>query len=102
MGIGPAFAIPAAVKSAGLKLDDINLFEINEVSPLNRLLHIFFLGNSNIISQICRTSFLQAFASQYVYCCKKLNLDPAKVNVNGGALALGHPLGATGMRFAIT
>ncbi|XP_021736198.1 acetyl-CoA acetyltransferase, cytosolic-like isoform X6 [Chenopodium quinoa] len=62
MGFGPAFAIPAAVKSAGLKLNDINLFEINE----------------------------------YVYSCKKLNLDPAKVNVNGGAIALGHPLGATG------
>jgi len=38
----------------------------------------------------------QAFASQYVYCCKKLGLDPKKVNVNGGAIALGHPLGATG------
>ncbi|XP_031373364.1 3-ketoacyl-CoA thiolase 2, peroxisomal-like isoform X1 [Punica granatum] len=69
MGIGPAVAIPAAVKSAGLELDDINLFEINE-----------------------------AFASQYVYCCKKLELDPEKVNVNGGAIALGHPLGATGAR----
>lgn len=40
---------------------------------------------------------MQAFASQYVYCCKKLNLDPKKVNVNGGAMALGHPLGATGI-----
>ncbi|PIN22756.1 hypothetical protein CDL12_04517 [Handroanthus impetiginosus] len=69
MGIGPAVAIPAAVKSAGLELDDIDLFEINE-----------------------------AFASQYVYCCKKLNLDSEKVNVNGGAMALGHPLGATGAR----
>nr|UOI39549.1 3-ketoacyl-CoA thiolase [Betula platyphylla]UVJ47668.1 3-ketoacyl-CoA thiolase [Betula platyphylla] len=67
MGIGPAAAIPAAVKSAGLELDDVDLFEINE-----------------------------AFASQYVYCCKKLGLDPEKVNVNGGAIALGHPLGATG------
>ncbi|KDO65879.1 hypothetical protein CISIN_1g0125222mg, partial [Citrus sinensis] len=66
MGIGPAVAIPAAVKSAGLQIDDINLFEINE-----------------------------AFASQYVYCIKKLGLDPEKVNVNGGAVALGHPLGAT-------
>ncbi|KNA03336.1 hypothetical protein SOVF_210170, partial [Spinacia oleracea] len=73
MGIGPAFAIPAAVKSAGLKLDNIDLFEINE-----------------------------AFASQYVYCGKKLNLDPAKVNVNGGAIALGHPLGATGARCVAT
>lgn len=39
---------------------------------------------------------LQAFASQFLYCCKKLDLDPEKVNVNGGAMALGHPLGATG------
>lgn len=38
----------------------------------------------------------QAFASQFVYCCKELDLDPEKVNVNGGAMALGHPLGATG------
>lgn len=73
MGIGPAVAIPAAVKSAGLKLDDIDLFEINE-----------------------------AFASQFVYCCKKLKLDREKVNVNGGAIALGHPLGATGARCVAT
>ncbi|KAI4356446.1 hypothetical protein L6164_000468 [Bauhinia variegata] len=73
MGVGPAFAIPAAVKSAGLKLGDIDLFEINE-----------------------------AFASQFVYCCKKLALDPKKVNVNGGAIALGHPLGATGARCVAT
>uniref|UniRef100_A0A5B6ZRT5 acetyl-CoA C-acyltransferase n=1 Tax=Davidia involucrata TaxID=16924 RepID=A0A5B6ZRT5_DAVIN len=72
-GIGPVFAIPAAVKSAGLELDDIDLFEINE-----------------------------AFASQFVYCCKKLDLDPEKVNVNGGAMALGHPLGATGARCVAT
>ncbi|RRT69678.1 hypothetical protein BHM03_00006793 [Ensete ventricosum] len=67
MGVGPAVAIPAAVKSAGLQIEDVDLFEINE-----------------------------AFASQFVYCCKKLEIDPAKVNVNGGAIALGHPLGATG------
>ncbi|XAR58706.1 Acetyl-CoA C-acyltransferase [Bertholletia excelsa] len=73
MGVGPAAAIPTAVKSAGLELDDIDLYEINE-----------------------------AFASQYVYCCKKLKLDIAKVNVNGGALALGHPLGATGARCVAT
>ncbi|EER94131.1 hypothetical protein BDA96_01G244400 [Sorghum bicolor] len=73
MGIGPAVAIPAAVKAAGLQMDDIDLFEINE-----------------------------AFASQYVYCCKKLELDPAKVNVNGGAMALGHPLGCTGARCVST
>ncbi|KAG8477828.1 hypothetical protein CXB51_027444 [Gossypium anomalum] len=69
MGIGPAVAIPAAVKSAGLEIDDIDLFEINE-----------------------------AFASQFVYSCKKLGLDCEKVNVNGGAIALGHPLGVTGAR----
>ena len=73
MGIGPAVAIPAAVRSAGLELDDIDLFEINE-----------------------------AFASQYVYCCKKLELAHEKVNVNGGAIALGHPLGATGARCVAT
>nr|C8YNG6.1 RecName: Full=3-ketoacyl CoA thiolase 1, peroxisomal; Short=PhKAT1; Flags: Precursor [Petunia x hybrida]ACV70032.1 3-ketoacyl CoA thiolase 1 [Petunia x hybrida] len=73
MGIGPAVAIPPAVKSAGLDLDDIDLYEINE-----------------------------AFASQFVYCQKKLNLDPEKVNVNGGAMALGHPLGATGARCVAT
>ncbi|KAK9057419.1 hypothetical protein SSX86_022254 [Deinandra increscens subsp. villosa] len=73
MGVGPAVAIPAAVKSAGLKLDNIDLYEINE-----------------------------AFASQFVYCCKKLQLDPQKVNVNGGAMAIGHPLGATGARCVAT
>ncbi|KAL1330703.1 hypothetical protein HN51_047956 [Arachis hypogaea] len=73
MGVGPAFAIPAAVKSAGLELRDIDLFEINE-----------------------------AFASQFVYSCKKLGLDRNKVNVNGGAIALGHPLGATGARCVAT
>ncbi|KAJ6851472.1 3-ketoacyl-CoA thiolase 2, peroxisomal-like [Iris pallida] len=73
MGIGPAAAIPVAVKAAGLQIKDIDLFEINE-----------------------------AFASQYVYCCKKLELDPEKVNVNGGAIALGHPLGATGARCVST
>ncbi|KAJ4823703.1 3-ketoacyl-CoA thiolase 2, peroxisomal [Turnera subulata] len=73
MGIGPAVAIPAAVKAAGLELNDIDLFEINE-----------------------------AFASQFVYCRKKLGLDPEKINVNGGAMALGHPLGATGARCVAT
>ncbi|XP_039072130.1 3-ketoacyl-CoA thiolase 2, peroxisomal isoform X2 [Hibiscus syriacus] len=73
MGVGPAVAIPAAVKAAGLELDDIDLFEINE-----------------------------AFASQFVYCRKKLELDPLKINVNGGAMAIGHPLGATGARCVAT
>ncbi|XLT67499.1 hypothetical protein HN873_023938 [Arachis hypogaea] len=67
LGVGPAFAIPAVVKSAGLELCDIALFEINE-----------------------------AFASQFVYSCKKLGLDHNKVNVNDDAIALGNPLGATG------
>ncbi|CAH2044703.1 unnamed protein product [Thlaspi arvense] len=73
MGVGPAFAIPAAANLAGLEVSDIDLFEINE-----------------------------AFASQYVYCCKKLELDMEKVNVNGGAIAIGHPLGATGARCVAT
>lgn len=73
MGVGPAVAIPAAVKAASLQINDVDLFEINE-----------------------------AFASQFVYCAKKLDLDPAKVNVNGGAIALGHPLGATGARCVST
>jgi len=73
MGIGPATAIPEAVKKAGLNIKDIDLFEINE-----------------------------AFASQAVYCVKKLGINPDKVNVNGGAIALGHPLGATGARQTAT
>ncbi|XP_039005770.1 3-ketoacyl CoA thiolase 1, peroxisomal-like [Hibiscus syriacus] len=73
MGIGPAIAIPVAVKSAGLKIDEIGLLEINE-----------------------------AFASQFVYSCKKLGLDRGKVNVNGVAMALGHPLGCTGARCVST
>ncbi|XP_050215872.1 3-ketoacyl-CoA thiolase 2, peroxisomal [Mercurialis annua] len=73
MGVGPAVAIPAAVKAAGLELNDIDLFEINE-----------------------------AFASQFVYCRKKLELDPERINVNGGAMAIGHPLGATGARCVAT
>jgi acetyl-CoA acyltransferase len=73
MGIGPAKAIPKAVAAAGLKLEDIDLFEINE-----------------------------AFASQALYCVRELGLDEAKVNVNGGAIALGHPLGCTGARLTTT
>ena len=64
MGIGPVFAIPKAVEQAGLKLSDIDLFEINE-----------------------------AFASQALYSVRELGLSTDKVNVNGGAIALGHPLG---------
>ncbi|KAG9311515.1 thiolase [Chiua virens] len=63
MGVGPAYAIPMALESTGLSIADVDLFEINE-----------------------------AFASQYVYCIQKLGLDSEKVNVNGGAIAFGHPL----------
>merc|ERR1719511_249621 len=73
MGIGPAYAIPDVLKRANMTLDDIDLFEINE-----------------------------AFASQAVYCVKKLGLSMDNVNVNGGAIALGHPLGCTGVRMAAT
>ena len=69
MGIGPVFAIPKLLKRAGLSIDDIGLFEINE-----------------------------AFASQAVYCQKQLGIDPEKLNVNGGGIALGHPFGMTGSR----
>ena len=70
MGIGPAVAIPKLLKHAGLTKDDIDLWEINE-----------------------------AFASQAHYCCvDALDLDMSKVNVNGGAIALGHPLGCTGAK----
>ncbi|KAK9831308.1 hypothetical protein WJX81_000893 [Elliptochloris bilobata] len=73
MGIGPAVAIPAAVAMAGLTIDDIDVIELNE-----------------------------AFSSQATYCIKKLGLDPERVNPNGGAVALGHPLGCTGTRCTAT
>ena len=73
MGIGPAPAIRKACQRAGIKLEDIDLFEINE-----------------------------AFAGQYLAAEKTLGLDRTKVNVNGGAIALGHPLGATGTRLLYT
>ncbi|MDL2258343.1 acetyl-CoA C-acyltransferase [Eubacteriales bacterium OttesenSCG-928-K08] len=73
MGIGPVFAIPKVLKQVGLTLDDIGLIELNE-----------------------------AFASQSLYCIRKLGLNPDIVNVNGGAIALGHPLGATGAKLSAT
>jgi len=73
MGIGPAYAIPKVLDMADMSIDQIDLFEINE-----------------------------AFASQAVYCVKKLGLGMDNVNVNGGAIALGHPLGCTGVRMAAT
>jgi len=69
MGIGPAVAIPAALEKVNLTVDDIDVFEINE-----------------------------AFASQASWSINELRIDPKKVNPNGGAIALGHPLGATGAR----
>jgi acetyl-CoA acyltransferase 1 len=69
MGVGPAYAIPAALKRVGMTLDDIDIFEINE-----------------------------AFASQAAYCVDKLQIPAEKVNPKGGAVALGHPLGCTGAR----
>jgi acetyl-CoA acyltransferase len=72
MGIGPVAAIPKALKLAGLELKDIDLIELNE-----------------------------AFASQAVAVIKEAGLDPQKVNINGGAIALGHPLGCTGCKLTI-
>lgn len=71
MGIGPVFAIPKLLERAGLSVDDIGLWEINE-----------------------------AFASQALYCRDKLGIDPARLNVNGGGIAIGHPFGMTGSRLA--
>jgi acetyl-CoA acyltransferase len=73
MGIGPTKAIPKAFAKAGLSVDDIGLVELNE-----------------------------AFASQALYCVDQLGFDPAIVNVNGGASALGHPLGCTGAKLTAT
>jgi acetyl-CoA acetyltransferase family protein len=73
MGIGPVPASRAALKKAGLNLNDIDLIEVNE-----------------------------AFAAQYLAVEKDLGLDRAKTNVNGGAIALGHPLAATGTRLVLT
>jgi acetyl-CoA acyltransferase len=73
MGVGPVVALPKAVKLAGLELSDINLFELNE-----------------------------AFASQSLQVIRELGLDEEKVNVNGGAIALGHPLGCTGAKLTLT
>jgi acetyl-CoA acyltransferase len=73
MGIGPVYAIPKALKLAGLTLDQIDLIELNE-----------------------------AFAAQALSVMKLAGLDPAKVNVNGGAIALGHPLGCTGAKLTAT
>ncbi|MGE0595989.1 MAG: acetyl-CoA C-acyltransferase [Hyphomonadaceae bacterium] len=69
MGIGPVFAVPRLLERQGLKVDDIDLWELNE-----------------------------AFASQCLYCRDTLGIDPEKYNVNGGSIAIGHPFGMTGAR----
>jgi acetyl-CoA acetyltransferase family protein len=71
MGIGPVFAIPRLLKRHGLKVEDIDMWELNE-----------------------------AFAVQVIYCRDKLGIDPEKLNVNGGSVAVGHPYGMTGSRLA--
>ena len=73
MGMGPVHAIPKALKLAGMSLDQIDVIELNE-----------------------------AFAAQSLAVIRQLGLDPAKVNVNGGAIALGHPLGCTGAKLTAT
>ncbi len=73
MGIGPVAAIPKALKLAGLTLDDIDLIELNE-----------------------------AFAAQALAVAQQLGIDPAKLNVNGGAIALGHPLGCSGAKLTVS
>jgi acetyl-CoA acyltransferase len=72
MGIGPIVAVPKALKLAGLTLDDIELIELNE-----------------------------AFAAQALAVIRTLEMDPERVNVNGGAIALGHPLGCTGAKLTV-
>jgi len=73
MGVGPVPAVQKALKRAGLKISDIGLVELNE-----------------------------AFASQSIACMRDLNIDPSIVNVNGGAIAIGHPLGCSGVRISAT
>ncbi|MGQ0636077.1 MAG: thiolase family protein [Planctomycetaceae bacterium] len=73
MGIGPVFAVPKLLHRFGLTVDDIDLWELNE-----------------------------AFAVQVIYCRDRLGIDPSKLNVNGGAIALGHPFGMTGSRLVGT
>jgi acetyl-CoA acyltransferase len=73
MGIGPVAAVPKALKLAGLKMQDLDRIELNE-----------------------------AFAAQSLAVARELNIDPEKLNVNGGAIAMGHPLGSSGARLSLT
>jgi acetyl-CoA C-acetyltransferase/acetyl-CoA acyltransferase len=71
MGVGPVAAVPRLLERHGLKIDDIDLWELNE-----------------------------AYAVQVIYCRDKLGIDPEKLNVNGGSISMGHPYGMTGARLA--
>ena len=73
MGIGPVYAVPKLLRRHGLKVDDIDIWELNE-----------------------------AFAVQVIYCRDRLGIDPAKLNVNGGSISIGHPFGMTGSRMVGT
>ncbi len=73
MGVGPYYAIPELLRRSGVNIKDVGLYEINE-----------------------------AFASQALYCIRELGLDMKKININGGAIALGHPLGCTGAKLCAT
>jgi len=73
MGISPIYAIPKALAQAGLSKDDVDIYEINE-----------------------------AFASQYAHCVNQLGVPMTKINPNGGAIAISHPLGMTGVRQVVT
>jgi acetyl-CoA acetyltransferase len=73
MGIGPVFAVPKLLQRTGIRMSDIDLWELNE-----------------------------AFAVQVIYCRDRLELDPEKLNVNGGSIAIGHPFGMTGSRLVGT
>jgi acetyl-CoA acetyltransferase family protein len=73
MGVGPVFAVPKLLNRNGLRVEDIDVWELNE-----------------------------AFAVQVVYCRDRLGIDPAKLNVNGGSIAIGHPFGMTGSRMVGT
>ena len=73
MGIGPVFAVPKLLSRCGLRMGDVDLWELNE-----------------------------AFAVQVIYCRDRLGIDPEKLNVNGGSIAIGHPFGMTGSRLVGT
>src|SRR5258708_26257693 len=73
MGIGPVFAVPKLLKRTAVKMDDVDIWELNE-----------------------------AFAVQVIYCRDRLDIDPEKLNVNGGSIPIGHPFGMTGSRMVGT